>query len=90
MKFIQNVGKKPINRNKVGTCDNLNWPFPSYMGLTKCCVSFVFKCIYHLNMKLINFRLKEKASVNNSIFESKVLIKATFWCTGILFKSVKE
>ena len=40
MKFIQNVGKKPINRNKV-TCDNLNWPFPSYMGLTKCCVSFL-------------------------------------------------
>ena len=36
--------------------------------------SFVFKCIYHLNMKLINFRLKGKA--DNSVFESKVLIKA--------------
>ena len=45
MKFTQNVGKKPINRNKV-TAHNLYGSLPSYMRLTKCCVSFVFNCIY--------------------------------------------
>ena len=45
MKFTQYVGKKLINRNKV-TTDNLNWPFQSYMGSTKCCLSLSLSVVF--------------------------------------------